>query len=71
MTAWVVFSTADLLRIVQILDGFPPRGRKRREYDIWRQAVIQYAKPGPRRAIHNRLGELQVELAQARAYQPH
>lgn len=70
VTAWVVFSRADLMRIVQILDGLPPRGRKRREYDVWRQAVLEYAKPGPRRPIHERLGELCSELAEASAYSP-
>ena len=70
VVAWVVFSASDLLRIVRILDGFPPRGRKRRAYDVWRQAVLEYAKPGPRRPIHDRLGELRSELAEVSAYSP-
>jgi hypothetical protein len=68
--AWMVRDAPGLMRLMRNLDRYPPRGRKRREYEIWRQAVLEYAKPGPRKPIHKRLGELRTELAEARAYLP-
>jgi hypothetical protein len=36
---WHVVSHAECLRLTDLLRGFPLRGRKRREYEIWREAV--------------------------------
>jgi hypothetical protein len=68
--SWAAFSARDLLRIVKILDGFPPRGRKLREYKVWREAALVYGSDGPRPEIHARLGKLRDELLGARAYPP-
>ncbi len=69
-TSWMVFSQRDLGHLCRVFDRFPPRGRKRREYEIWREAVHEYAKAGPRAPIHERLRELRSQLAEERAYSP-
>jgi hypothetical protein len=60
----------ELLELVAAFDCCPLRGKRRPQYAIWRQAVLEYAKPGPRRPIHDRLGELRSELAEVSAYSP-
>lgn len=67
---WIVCSRDDLSRLVNMLDRHPPRGRKRREYDIWREAVLEYAKGEAPRVRHGRLSELRSALAEARTYRP-
>jgi hypothetical protein len=68
--SWVVASRDDLSRLVEVFDQHPPRGRKLREYEVWRAAVIEYARgksPAERLA---RLTELRGMLSDARAHRP-
>jgi LAGLIDADG endonuclease len=37
---WMVFSRQDLFDLVEALDRTPPKGRKLREYELWREAVL-------------------------------
>lgn len=67
---WIVCSRDDLSRLVNLFDRHPLRGRKRREYDIWREAVLEYAKAEPPAARHSRLSDLRTALLDARAYRP-
>jgi hypothetical protein len=39
---WVVQSKAECVRLVALLDRFPLRAKKRRDYEIWRQAVAHW-----------------------------
>src|SRR3954453_15045862 len=38
-TVWKIASHAECLRLAELLRGFPLRGRKRREFEIWCEAV--------------------------------
>lgn len=67
---WMVRGAPELVELVAAFDRCPLRGRHRHQYAIWRQAVLEYTKPGPRRPIHDRLGELRSELAEVTAYSP-
>lgn len=41
--AWITGSNADTLAMVELLECFPPAGRKRLEFEIWKQAVLERA----------------------------
>jgi hypothetical protein len=66
MASWVVFSAADLNRLVEVLDGCPPRGRKFSEYEIWREAVL-LMRPG-KPADQVKLHHFADKLGHVRAY---
>lgn len=66
--SWAVCSRDDLSRLAEVFDEHPPRGRKLREYEIWREAVVEYAKGERPAARQARLSELRAALAAARAY---
>lgn len=68
VVSWIVCSRDDLCSLVEVFDDHPLRGRKRREYDCWREAVLEYAKGRPPRVRYARMRELQDALAHARAY---
>jgi LAGLIDADG endonuclease len=53
--AWQVRDSAGLATLVEIFDRCPPRGRRGREYRVWRQAVSAYLSPGPRSEVRQRL----------------
>jgi hypothetical protein len=57
-------------RLVRLFDEHPPRGRRVRQYEIWREAVQVCAGAGSRRAIQRRLARFHDQLAQERAYRP-
>lgn len=40
LLAWDCESKADCVRLVNVLDRFPLRARKRRDYRIWRKAAL-------------------------------
>ena len=40
VVAWIVVSRQDLFDLVAALDRIPPKGRKLREYEIWREAAL-------------------------------
>jgi len=64
--AWMVRDIRGLRHLVDVFDRFPLRGRKRREFDIWRSAISEYTKSDSRSA--ERLLELRRELLAVRAY---
>lgn len=61
---WQVNAKADNLALTRMLDDYPLRSRKQRDYEIWREAVL----------IHNRFGQtprlaaLKEELEDVRKY---
>jgi hypothetical protein len=67
---WLVKRRDDLALIVPTLDQHPPRGRKAREYSVWRDAALLFASDKPRRVIQSRLPRLREQLADARRYTP-
>jgi hypothetical protein len=47
---WAVSKFSDLRELIEILDRFPLRAKKRKDYAVWREAVLAYIalerKPG-------------------------
>jgi hypothetical protein len=68
--SWHVRGRDELGALVELLDPSPPRGRKGREYEIWRDAVAVYCTRTPRSKRTARLAELRAALAHERAYRP-
>lgn len=72
--AWSVVSKADCLALVAMLDRFPLRAKKARDYAIWREAVLlwatDYRKQGPHNgaADWSAMGALKTRLEAAREY---
>jgi hypothetical protein len=64
---WSVFSADDLRLLVSLLDESPPRGKKGREYAIWREAVA--AVKLPRAKAQPRLQALRSMLMATRVYE--
>jgi hypothetical protein len=69
---WDVQSKAECRRLVSLLDAHPMRGRKLGQYELWREAVSEWAacRYGVTPASMLRLAEIAAALAKARAYQP-
>ncbi len=42
LVAWHICRQADLVYLIRILDRFPLRAKKSRDYAIWREAVLEY-----------------------------
>ncbi len=67
---WTIGSKVECRLLVDLLDAHPLRGRKRAEYEIWREAVKQWSArshgfaPGARDA----LARLAVDIRAARVY---
>ena len=40
---WTISSRSECLRLVEILDAHPLRAKKRRDYEIWRRAVMLFS----------------------------
>jgi hypothetical protein len=64
--AWAIRDREGLRRMVAIFDEDPPRGRRRREYAIWREAAHDYARRQPGPALWARLGHRREALAAER-----
>jgi hypothetical protein len=59
---WHCASKASMLRLVEYLDRFPLRSRKRHEYELWRSAVLIYSAEGRNAPELNDLGHRFVAL---------
>lgn len=73
-TKWAISSKLECRSLVQFLDAHPLRGRKLREYEIWREAVALWGARayGLDPAVRARLDFLARALRTARAYrEPH
>lgn len=78
-TLWRVQTKADCGTVVSILDVFPLRAKKARDYAIWREAVMVMAQMQPVHAVYwqrraldwARVSELKQQLAEAREYDGH
>lgn len=71
---WVVASKPDCQSLVAILDRYPLRSKKRRDYEIWRKIVVARAawRQGQRRALadHAAITHLAANLRAGRKYTP-
>lgn len=45
--AWTIQKKSDLLKLTEIFDTYTLRSKKRKDYEIWRQAVIDWNAHGP------------------------
>lgn len=70
---WVVGSKADCLKLIPILDRYPLRAKKSRDYAIWREAVMHWVAMrrgnrwhGPR--DWSQMIEYKTAIEAARAY---
>jgi LAGLIDADG endonuclease len=63
---WSVFSAEELRALVELLDKCPPRGKKAREYALWREAVLQLEPRRP--ADQTRLRAIAERLKAVRVY---
>jgi hypothetical protein len=70
VASWSVRGADDLTELVQILDQARPRGRRGREYLLWREAVRVYAAGGGGDRTRSVLANLREALGAARAYDP-
>lgn len=70
---WQVQSKSECLALVSLLDRFVLRAKKRRDYAIWREAVLLWAavKPGTdNSAIWDQMAECKSRLVTERVYVP-
>ena len=70
---WMVTSQRECLMLVELLDRYPLRAKKRRDYTIWREAVILWcgwAMDNPRHFKRDwrPLGRLRERLMDGRRY---
>ena len=71
---WHVAHKSDSARLIEILDRFPLRSKKARDYAVWREAVIvRNSRRGTRydAAITAQLEELRIRLMEGRKWQEH
>lgn len=75
--AWEVGRRSELLSLIAILDRYPLRSKKAKDYAIWREAVLDSATPkdlvasgkgGRTPRDWSRVKQLKAELAAVRAY---
>jgi hypothetical protein len=73
-TAWSVVAKADCLRLVEILNTYPLRGRKSFDYAIWGTAVGWWVGDDPTRTIVGRdwapMAYLKTRLQEVKKYAP-
>lgn len=67
---WTIESKLECRLLTEVLDAHPLRGRKQREYEIWREATILWASTGQgaRPGVRARLGKLAEYLRAERTY---
>lgn len=70
---WRVESKADTMGLVRLLDRYPLRSRKRRDYAIWREAVLYRARDRRGNRWHGQrdwqpMAEFKRRIEEARAY---
>jgi hypothetical protein len=71
---WIVGRKTDCRRLVELLDRYPLRAKKARDYAIWREAVLLWVdltQPRGQRRVRAEWGRIPVlreQLAAVRAY---
>lgn len=69
VACWQVRSGDACRKLVEIFDGHPLRARKQKDYEIWREAVIENQK-SPKSRSPKKLQYLHDKLSLIRAYEP-
>jgi hypothetical protein len=65
--AWVIHRSDEMQPAVELLERVGLRGRKLREFEVWREAAVEAAKPRHRRCPHV-IDDAAVQLKEIRAY---
>ncbi len=68
VVSWFAVSADDIHQLVWMLGFNPLKGRKGREFEIWRQAVELVDRNRSPKSAQGRLQRLKVQLEEARAY---
>lgn len=71
VAVWIVGSKAECLALVRFLDRYPLRAKKRRDYEVWREAIIAWQSVrqwGTQGADWTRIAELRVALMATRGF---
>jgi hypothetical protein len=71
-STWMICATGELAPAVRLFEDAQLRGRKRREFEVWRDAAHEraFAKVGGRRWDRARVGAAAERLTAMRAYRP-
>jgi hypothetical protein len=69
---WLICATDELAPAVQLFEAAELRGRKRREFEVWREAAHEraFAKVGGRRWDRSRVKAVAERLTALRVYRP-
>ena len=67
--AWVIHRRDQLPRAVELLERARLRGRKLREFEVWREAALAVAKPSAKRS-RDLIHDTAARLKEIRAYSP-
>jgi len=67
---WMVQSKADVQSLVQLLDRYPLRSRKAKDFKVWKRAVAEWSKFTPRHKQRSwdRMSDLALQLRSVRQY---
>lgn len=65
--SWRVMSRRDCLGLVALLDRFPLRAKKARDFEVWRTAVHEWLRPHAR-GEYGRMPALKLQLHAVREY---
>jgi hypothetical protein len=68
LTRWFVRSKADCAALVEVLDRFPLRAKKARDYAVWREAVAVRQRSGRGNMNADVMAALKEELNGGRRY---
>jgi hypothetical protein len=68
---WTAFNKTDCRALVELLDSHPLRAKKKRDYELWREAVLEWSKQKrlPNNYDWSRIVSLREDLMQGRKYQ--
>lgn len=64
---WEVIKRIDCMRLVRLLDAYPLRAKKRRDYAIWREAVLLWVHR-EKNSGWDRLEELSKAISEVKRY---
>ena len=71
---WQVYDRPGCLKLVAVLDAYPLRAKKARDYAIWREAVFEWGRVGGVRSGYagpanwGRMRELKAQIEEVRRY---
>lgn len=69
-SAFCVSKIDDMIVLIKVLDKYPLRSKKKRDYLIWREAVMEMKRLyGKQRVDRSRIEELCISIKKVRLYQ--